>query len=679
MRERVTLPGLKAFEDTRVQNAVVIGISLLLFVATMPESITLEDAGMFQMICHLGGIAHPPGYPLFTQLCSRMMMSPTVTAGNMVSAVFAALAAGVLYRVVILLTRSNITGFVAALAYACSATFWSQAIIIEVYSLAALMFMICWWLLLKFVDSQQLKYWFALCLAAGLSVSNHWPLFLLSCAGFVPLLYGARQSLAEAARSLKFWTISILLFILGLTPYISLLTETDPQIAAFGAVNPEGFLNYIARSYYADSRAGAVIHDKLQYFIWLLPETLFQLGFAALPVMLLGVYRSFKQLKLNHAVSLLFIYLATTYLLMCFFNFPFEILFQGVFRPYPVIAFSALAIWFAIGLVWSLEKLQREGLPAQLRISLVLIFLVSIAAYNYPKLERSDDKLVDQYARTVLASLPENAILFLTGDNQVGPLGFLNRVEGFRLDVTLYEKESLVFSNRLTGVGEPKEQKERVVNAFISNATRPVFSIYGTKEATSNYGLYYGYNRFSDREFVFVPEFEVYLDQLLALHKGRLLTDLHERQFVYDLIISFARQYAGYVLKFGTQALSAQQIDRLHRVQETFPGKLATLEAIIHTGTPTESSHLIGLAEAAHRQLDGEVPKKDAAVFYLFYGLIMAATDQEKKAVEMFSKSLELMPDERNESICELMKIYEKNTDRRNLARLKHRFPAKSC
>ncbi|HXK55440.1 MAG TPA: hypothetical protein PLZ16_02230, partial [Gammaproteobacteria bacterium] len=86
MRERVTLPGLKAFEDTRVQNAVVIGISLLLFVATMPESITLEDAGMFQMICHLGGIAHPPGYPLFTQLCSRMMMSPTVTAGNMVSA-----------------------------------------------------------------------------------------------------------------------------------------------------------------------------------------------------------------------------------------------------------------------------------------------------------------------------------------------------------------------------------------------------------------------------------------------------------------------------------------------------------------------------------------------------------------------------------------------------------------
>ena len=648
MRERSALRKLKAFEDTRIQNAFVVCSSIVLFFVTMPSRITLEDAGLFQMVCQLGGIGHPPGYPLFTQLCRHMVLSPTVTAGNMVSAVFAGLAVGVLYQLARLLTHSNTTGFIAALAYACSATFWSQAIIIEVYSLAVLMFMICWWLLLKFVDSQQLKYWFALCFAGGLAVSNHWPLFLLSCVGFIPLLFSTRQSMVEFMHSVKFWAGSILLLALGLTPYILLLAESDPQIAVFGAVNPDRFFDYVTRSYYADSRAGADIHDRLQFFIWLIPETLFQLGFAAMPIMILGIYRSFRQLTLNHATSLLLIYLATTYLLMQLINFPFDTLYKGIFRPYPVIAFSSLAIWFAIGLVWTLEKLP--DLLTHLKISLGLIFLASIVAFNYPKLDRSDSRLVDQYARIILASLPENAILFLTGDNQVGPLGFINRVEGFRPDVTLYEKGSLVFSNRLTDVWEPNVEKEKVVNAFIKNAERPVFSIDGSKLATTNYGLYYGYNRFSDKEFVFVPEFELYLDQLLELHKSRLLTDLHERRFVYDSIITLARQQALYELKFGLRKLTVLQIDRISRVRETFPGKLATLEAIIKTGTPTEANRLVSLAESARSQLDDRVPKKDAAVFYKFYGLILMATDQEKRAVKMFRKSIELMPTKQNES-----------------------------
>ncbi|HKI73810.1 MAG TPA: DUF2723 domain-containing protein, partial [Pseudomonadales bacterium] len=106
-------------------------LSLATFVLTMPRTITLEDGGLFQMVCHLGGIAHPPGYPLFTVLCRAMVHSPDVMAGNLVSAVFGALAATVFFEVARLIRNDIAFAWVASLAWAWSATFWSQAIIIE--------------------------------------------------------------------------------------------------------------------------------------------------------------------------------------------------------------------------------------------------------------------------------------------------------------------------------------------------------------------------------------------------------------------------------------------------------------------------------------------------------------------------------------------------------------------
>jgi hypothetical protein len=44
---------------------LVFPVTLSLYLVTMPQAITLEDVGLFQMICHQGGIGHSPGYPLF--------------------------------------------------------------------------------------------------------------------------------------------------------------------------------------------------------------------------------------------------------------------------------------------------------------------------------------------------------------------------------------------------------------------------------------------------------------------------------------------------------------------------------------------------------------------------------------------------------------------------------------
>ena len=86
-----------------ITASVRLGLALLatgtLYVATMPRSITFEDAGLFHQVCHLQGIAHPPGYPLFTSICSSLYslgFDPIMT-GNLISIVFALLTLFLLY------------------------------------------------------------------------------------------------------------------------------------------------------------------------------------------------------------------------------------------------------------------------------------------------------------------------------------------------------------------------------------------------------------------------------------------------------------------------------------------------------------------------------------------------------------------------------------------------------
>ena len=165
----------------RLTLVVVVMFVGAMYALTMPRSITLEDAGLFQMVCHLGGISHPPGYPLFTLLCQQMVWGDTVIPGNAVSTIFALGAVIMLFHVVCALGVDKWTALIAATAYGISATFWSQAIIIEVYSLAAFLFIAAWWLLLRFLATNAHGYAWGVAAVAGLSLANHWPIFVLSC------------------------------------------------------------------------------------------------------------------------------------------------------------------------------------------------------------------------------------------------------------------------------------------------------------------------------------------------------------------------------------------------------------------------------------------------------------------------------------------------------------------
>ena len=659
---------------------LVFAAMLALYARTMPRTITLEDAGLFQMVCHLGGISHPPGYPLFTLLCNAAVQYPNAINGNLVSAVFGAMAVAVLHEVAFIIRRDRQFAYVASLAWGLTTTFWSQSIIIEVYTLAALVFMVCWWLTFTFEKTRDVRFWYALCFTYGLALSDHWPLTILSSLTIVATLWPALPDLLRRAKSPRFVAATLGCLLLGLIPYISLVINPDPKIAVFGGIHSvKGFIHYIARSEYSDSNPAAGIRDKLLYAEWLFRHMLWQLGPVALPFILLGIVESFRRLRMSVAVALVCLFLGSTYLLLMLLNFEYSPFFKATFRPYPIIAVAALAIWFALGVSTTAAFVGRFAESGRLLVAPAI--LLTGLFYNFPDMDRSHSHLVDDYMRTLLTSLPKDAVLFVQGDNDTGPIGFLHYVEGVRPDVEVREWNDLVFDNRLVSPFTSDDEQMEKNKAFVVASKRPVFTVEDDMSPHINYGGYFEVTPGGQDGYRFIPEFGALVDMLVDVYRDKLVTDLHEKHFVFQRLIQFSKQYVDYGLAHAGQPMPPEINRRLMELENIFPGKLITLQRLVPIQSkPGQKKVLIDLAAQAERQLPEFATPQSLAVFYELYGRIeLLAPANPALAERYFRKSIEAYPIRENTSICRLKKLYAQTGQPGRMKQINPRLAGVKC
>src|SRR6185369_9118757 len=84
--------------------AVVFLTSLVLYVCTLAPTVTLVDSGELIVAARSLGVAHPPGFPLYVLLAHLATVFPLGSIAarvNFASALFAALASGLVTLVVI--------------------------------------------------------------------------------------------------------------------------------------------------------------------------------------------------------------------------------------------------------------------------------------------------------------------------------------------------------------------------------------------------------------------------------------------------------------------------------------------------------------------------------------------------------------------------------------------------
>jgi len=219
---------------------------IVTYLYTMPRVVMLEDSGLFTLVCYFGGIAHPPGYPLYTLLCMPFARLPFVSVAmgiNIFSACMGALTCGVLYWLAIRLLQHRSYGYLAALGYGFSHVFWSQAIIQEVYTLNTLLFFLLLALALQYAAEKK---WRVLCIFVGvygLGLSNHWPLLLLSTPGLCIILLPAFTAIKKALGNWRKVVALLALMMLGVSPYLYLVirSQMDPLISFYGPTSTQVF------------------------------------------------------------------------------------------------------------------------------------------------------------------------------------------------------------------------------------------------------------------------------------------------------------------------------------------------------------------------------------------------------------------------------------------------------
>jgi transmembrane protein TMEM260 (protein O-mannosyltransferase) len=205
-------------------------VAMAAYFWTLAPGLTSDaDSPMFQFVGKVLGTAHNPGYPLYVLLTHPLAYLPIGSLAWRVNA-FSAVMGGVAVALACLAARGlgcrPLVSAAAALGFAFGATFWSQAVIAEVYTLHAAL---CAGLLaaaFAWRISRRPRDWYlaVACLAAGLG--HH-----TTIAAFAPALalYGL---LVDRAFVLRVRTLvsSAAILALGLAPYLLVIVRSrDPH------------------------------------------------------------------------------------------------------------------------------------------------------------------------------------------------------------------------------------------------------------------------------------------------------------------------------------------------------------------------------------------------------------------------------------------------------------------
>ena len=357
----------------------------------------LEDDGLFLMAgAHLG-VAHPPGYPLYTlivHLFTRLPFGDPAVLGHLSSAVLGALACGALYCCARLLRASPVPALAGAWLFGVSEQFWSQAIITEVYTLNALLFFAAWALVLLGArdPGRGWPLWWA-AVAWGAGLANHWPLMVLATPGLALVLLPVwRAVLPRLPRLLAAALASAAL------PYAWMvwLSHQGPAISFYGPIETWGELwFYVSRQGYSgvDVSPAAGWGDRAGFLGWFaadlvrqmtLPGTVLAvLGFGALarggaiagvgacgsravfgaapprsrPVTGASVAGPGVPGGIAAAGSGALALLGNSAVLIVLLGFDYEPFRLAVFRPYPLVCYGVAALWVAAGMQRAIDRL----------------------------------------------------------------------------------------------------------------------------------------------------------------------------------------------------------------------------------------------------------------------------------------------------------------------------------
>ncbi|XP_049626200.1 transmembrane protein 260 [Suncus etruscus] len=537
----------RAIREVRVGVAVFCAVAAV-FVLTLPPSLPGGDAGELITAAHELGVAHPPGYPLFTLVAKLVtVLFPFGSVAfrvNLLCGLFGAVAASLLFSTVFRLSGSLAGGILAAGVFSFSRLTWQWSIAAEVFSLNNLFVGLLMALTVHFEKAEtaegrsKIAKIGAFC--CGLSLCNqHTIVLYILC--IIPWIL--LRLLKEKELSPGLLLKLSLFFAAGLLPYVYLPISSSLSRARWtwgDQTTWAGFLTHLLREEYgtfslAKSEVGSSMSEILLSQITNMRTEL------SFNIQALAVWANLCLPKKDRQTSSL-VWLFTG--MLCIYSLFFawranldisKPLFMGVVERFWMQSNAVVAVLAGIGLSALVSECHRMLNVGRLQclewISATLFVTYQIYS-NYSVCDQRTNYVIDKFAKNLLASMPHDAIILLRGDLPGNSLRYLHYCEGLRPDVSLVDQEMMTYewylpkmANHLPGVKFPGNRWNPVegilpggmvtfnLDHFLEiNKQKEIFVCIGTHEGDptwkKNYSLWpWGScDKFVPLKNIFVPE-----------------------------------------------------------------------------------------------------------------------------------------------------------------------------
>lgn len=622
-----------------IQAALVAAIVFALYAATSPRTVAFEDDGLFILAAYFLGVAHPPGYPLFVLIGKLFTFLPFGSVAyrvHLASGFFGGLTCGVLWLCVRTMLESRPAAYLAAFALGFSPVFWSQAIIAEVYTLNAFLFLTLTLLALRGAPLPWLAFLF------GLSLTDHWPLMGLAAPAFLALLWPRR---AELLRRLP---LLAALGVLGLAPYVWMVVHSWSwlPISYYGPLQTLGELwHMVSRGGYetTDRSLSAGLLDRILFFEYLGSQVLMQFAVIGTLIAAVGFAVQRRFLGTSVAIFLTIAFVMPTIVLLSLLHFDYDSVTTHVYHVYPLPAYAVMAIWLALGFSW-LEQRYRLR-PAQAAAACAVLLAAVLAVGSRPNLLWDYDWEA-RYAKTVLRMLPENAVLFVRGDVDMAPIGYLYLVEGWRPDIELYHSSGRVLGNRLFHALRTREDEaQKILRNFIEEKDVPVeftlefFSGYAHRDHWLAIEVDKD-SRDPKKIAIEIPEDAVrfFEESIASPHEKNPWVAFHQDELRRRYALLLARQ-----LDHGA-ARDERSKRHLALLLEDFYGALGIAEGLMASDHGYAPAQVADALQRAGRLMPSDATKAHRASYFYLRGLLRLDQGDKAGAIRDFQTSLEVWP-----------------------------------
>ncbi|MGB3977166.1 MAG: DUF2723 domain-containing protein [bacterium] len=470
-------------------------LSFVLFQCSSPSDV-ISGANTGELIAagDTLGIAHPTGYPTWTSIAhfftNAIPLADKAFRTSLFSVVTGCLTLVFTYAILISLFGDHWFILPVLTAFAVEPLFWAQCISVEVYGFHILLTTIFLFALVKNRKTADVRFALLAVFAIALALTNH-----LMSIFYLPLL-----SLIDSKHwtSIKhrrhFITTGVLLFILGLAPFLYLPIRAAGK-PLFCWHNPSDFSGFIAhatgRQFHGLasgfslemllSRLGSIpkeIQTPIQFLFWLI----------GIPGLILA--RKFFSGKVErNAVELFLIGI---------------ILFPLVYPIHDIDSYFLPLVWLLYITTSSiLSRIKISGLNKNRFVGILTATVIAGLGifFALPEIGLLKKTLLRSYGKIMLASVPGTCTFYYQGDTAMNSVALLAAVEHFTDDLTLVDRGQNL---QPISFGRKRPAKDAVATSFRFFQEYPLFSPNGMA--------------FISREFHYRSEAIVDLSQKLLLN-----------------------------------------------------------------------------------------------------------------------------------------------------------------